>query len=113
MSLDEDCCRFAGIEANIRELCNCGYPKHEDGCEMPVEVTYPAVSTEGMAMLWLMKALEHIGVFWKLSGDRSHSHDAYVRVIEAGGVPKTGQASHASAPMALALAVKQLAKEST
>jgi len=114
--IDEICCQFAKIEPNRRELCNCSYPKHEDGCSQPLEETYPPVSTDWGAAGRLMDALCVLGYRIDLEMDPTEPLEKRWQCNYASGPWNRINAylvNASTGPMALALAVVALAENQT
>lgn len=97
--LDRICADFAGL-AKTRWWSGAN-----------TEPEYPPVSTSGAAMLRLMDALKAKGVFFTLRGNHPQEQTReYLATACWIGGSHTHRAVHDSGPMALALAVAELAK---
>lgn len=114
--IDAAACEYAGLEPLYTPLADCnnrncpvGCPDNhcvsEHGPFTGKEFEYPAVSSTGDGMLLLMEALKSKGIFHRVEydSDRRVGH-AYYSTVDF------EKANADSAPMALALAVVELAK---
>lgn len=115
--LNEKCCRFTRIEPKRESHCRCesrsGWPLNQEqrDAECTAKVTieiYPPVSTDWAAAGRLMDALSAKGILWRVS-HLQEKKCKFALVVDPTS-NKSAEASHESAPMALALAVAELSR---